>query len=297
MSLGFCSLLLLAATGQVTPEEAAAATHRASLERILSDLSGFEMSTADETSKRLTLHRSPVLRWSNPIRNVDDAAVFVWLDESRPALVVTVMSYRDHKRDLRRAWEFLSLSPQRLEALQNGVRVWHPEQPGIAWTSLPGAPAPAETPADRRRQMRHLAAQFQVAVQSDQNRYELRLLSQPLYRYETAAPDQHDGALFAFVEGTDPELILALETQLDEPGWRFATGRLTRWAIEVRYRDRLVGEFPHMTGAGETSDVYHIPDDGPLDDSAPPARPGARDNPWLVRCQWSVVSGDTTDAG
>lgn len=274
MSPALCSLVLLATTGQVTTEQDAAATNRASLERIVADLSEFEFSAAVEPPETLALSRTPVLRWSYPIRNVDDAAVFVWLGQDRPEVVVTVMSYRDHKRDLRRAYEFLSLSQHRLEAFQNGVRVWHPEVPGVAWSSVPGAPPPARTPAERRRQMHDLAAAFQVAVQSDQNRYELRLLSQPLYRYQSAAAGVADGALFAFVEGTDPELILALQTRSDEPGWTFASGRLTRWGIEVRYRDRLVSEFPQMTGAGDDSDVYRIADAGPLDPApTPPASP------------------------
>jgi hypothetical protein len=130
---------------------------------------------------------------------------------------------------------------------------------------VPAAAAPADTPAQRRRQLRDLAAEFEVSVQSDQNRYELRVLSRPLYRYSQAEGGVLDGALFAFVEGTDPELILTIETQSDKPRWVFACGRLTRWAIEVRHRGRLVSEFREMTGAGEASDGYWIPDAGPLE--------------------------------
>lgn len=270
MSTALWSVVLLATIGQVSTEPDSTKAKQASLERILADLSEFEISVVVEPPEELALSRTPVFRWNNPIRSVDDAAVFVWLSKDRPELVATVMSYRDRNRNLRRAYEFLSISQNRLNAVQNGVRMWHPEKPGFTWRSVPDAPAPADTPVQRRQQMHNLATTFQVAVQSDQNRSELRMLSRPLYRYQNADAGILEGALFAFVEGTDPELILALEATRDDPSWKFASGRLTRWAIDVRYQDKLVTEFPQMSGAGNASDTYLIPDAGPLDLSPKP---------------------------
>ncbi len=265
MSTTLCSLMLVATLGQVATEQDSGRANQASLERLVADLSEFEFSLSVEPPKKLALSCDPVLLWNNPIRNVDDAAVFVWLSKERPELVATVMSYRDGNRNLRRAYEFLSLSQDRLDAVHNGVRVWHPEKPGVTWRSVPDAPAPAGTAVRRRRQMHDLAARFKVSVQSDKNRYELRLLSQPLYRYKNEKADILDGALFAFAEGTDPELILALETASDKPGWKFASGRLTRWEIEVRYQDKVVSEFPQMTGGRDAvDDAYRISDGGPI---------------------------------
>jgi hypothetical protein len=264
MSPALWSVVLLMTIGQVTTEDDSHTANNASLERIAADLSEFEFSV-NEPSEELTLSRAPVLRWSYPARNVDDAAVFVWLSKDRPEIVATVMSYRAGGQDLRRAYEFLSISQNRLSGVHDGVRVWHPEAPGFMWRPVLGAPGPAATTAQRRRQMHDLAATFQVAVQSNQNRYELRLLSRPLYRYSSAEAGILDGALFAFVEGTDPELILALETPVDDPSWKFAFGRLTRWEIEIRHQGRLVSEFQEMTGAGDASDTYLIPDAGPIE--------------------------------
>ncbi|MGH8245423.1 MAG: hypothetical protein ACREUU_03220, partial [Gammaproteobacteria bacterium] len=236
------------------------------------DVAEFEFSIAIEPPRKLELRSEPVLRFSNPIRNVDDAAVFVIHRRQRPELIATVMSYRDGKRNLRRAYEFLSLSEDRLDASRSDVSLWHSEKAGVQWRDLPDAPPPAETAAERRRQMQRLAEKFQVAVRSDRNRYELRLLSQPLYRYENAKADILDGALYALVEGTDPELVLALESPVEKPNWRFACGRLTRWEIEVRFQDTVVGEFPQIKGARDAADdADHISDGGPLD-PAPAAR-------------------------
>lgn len=263
-------LMLLAPLGQVPTEQAEAS--KASLERIVKDLSAFEVSMAVKPPRKLSLSGEPALRWNYPIRNVDDAALFVWLGKGRPEVVTTVMSYHDNAGNPRRAYEFLSISQEPLEALQNGTRVWRPEEAGFKWSAISKAPVPGRTLAERRRQMHELATKFQAAVQSDKNRYELRLLSKPLYRYQSAESDILDGCLFAFVEGTDPELILALESAADKPGWKFATGRLTRYQIKVQFDNELVSEFPEMTGEGGLSDVYRIPEAGPLDpvSSKPP---------------------------
>lgn len=263
MHLALC-VLILAPLGQVVtaPDEARAT--KASLEQILADLSDFEVAAAVKPPQKLTLSGEPVLRWNYPVRNVDDAALFVWLGKDRPEVITTVMSYHDGAGNPRRAYEFLSISPEPVGALQKGNRIWSPEKPGFTWRTLPNVPAPARTLPDRRRQMHDLAAKFQAAVQSDKNRYELRLLSKPLYRYQNAKSDILDGCLFAFVEGTDPELILAIESSVSDPGWKFATGRMTRYQIEVRFDKEVVSEFSEMTGDGAVSDVYRIHEGGPL---------------------------------
>ena len=133
----FWTIALLAALGQAEKVERADPANQVSLERMVDDLSQFELSVVDPP-ETLTLHPAPLLRWSYPIRNVDDAALFVWLGKERPESIVTVMSYRGSGQRLRRAYEFLSLSEYRLSANRNGQRWWHPEQPGFAWRPLLG---------------------------------------------------------------------------------------------------------------------------------------------------------------
>ena len=90
-------------------------------------------------------------------------------------------------------------------------------------------------PTRRLVQTRSLAREFSGhTIDVNKERWELRLLSQPLFRYEKPEGDVIDGALFAFVTsaGTDPEVVLALEARKIEevpPGStaRFAS-RTTR---------------------------------------------------------------------
>ncbi len=73
--------------------------------------------------------------------------------------------------------------------------------------------------------------------------HELRLLPQPLYRYQASTQEQ-DGAIFAFVwtDGTDPELLLHIYTSSskEQPLWHWQPIRFTWRALELDHRERQV---------------------------------------------------------
>ena len=82
-------------------------------------------------------------------------------------------------------------------------------------------------------------------------RWELRLLPQPLYRYESTDPDVLDGAVFAFVTsaGTDPEVILVIEARKPPgsdrpPAWHYAIARFSDLRLWVRHKGREVFTAP-----------------------------------------------------
>ena len=103
--------------------------------------------------------------------------------------------------------------------------------------------------------MRRLAGVF-VAQLADTRgddagvKRQLRLLSQPVFRYPAATEKSAyiDGALFAFVEGTDPEVLLQLEATKSDDGsiWHFGLARMNRDALVVTYRDEIVRTAPHI---------------------------------------------------
>ncbi len=80
--------------------------------------------------------------------------------------------------------------------------------------------------------------------------WELRLLTQPLYRYKSTDPDVLDGALFAFVTsaGTDPEALLVLEARktgaTNAPVWHYAVARFTDLNLWVRHKGKEVFSAP-----------------------------------------------------
>jgi hypothetical protein len=98
----------------------------------------------------------------------------------------------------------------------------------------------------RLRQMKTLASQFSSTMlgwrADNSDREVLRLLPQPLYRYESKRSDVLDGAVFAFVQGTDPESVLLIEAVHTGDGleWQFAFARRTSGELEGRHKDVVV---------------------------------------------------------
>jgi hypothetical protein len=98
-------------------------------------------------------------------------------------------------------------------------------------------------------QMRALAGEFTVELLDTRNvpRGEdqtPRLLPRALYRYDAEQTKALDGALYAFVIGTDPELMVLLEcdTAAAKPEWRFGVGRMNRDTIHLKRRGETVWE-------------------------------------------------------
>ena len=91
--------------------------------------------------------------------------------------------------------------------------------------------------------MRTLTRDFSGSSRDrEDRRWDLRLLPQPLYRYESTDPDVLDGALFAYVTsaGTDPEALLLFEARKPSPNdsakWHYAIARFTDLQLSVRHK-------------------------------------------------------------
>jgi hypothetical protein len=71
-------------------------------------------------------------------------------------------------------------------------------------------------------------------------------MDQPVYQYGAGPDGLLDGALFAFVVGTDPEVLLVLEARDAFGGreWHYTLARMNRDAMRVRYQDREVWSVP-----------------------------------------------------
>jgi hypothetical protein len=201
--------------------------------------------------ERVERQREPVFVWTNVLGAGDEyGAVFVWTYRGRAEVVGTFFSFPEAgQRKL--CHEFHSLSLATLDVSRSGPNAWIPEAPGIELTPITGAPAPASSAPRRLVQMRALAHEFSASTKDRKDRlWELRLLSQPLYRYQSTDPDVLDGGVFAFVTsaGTDPEAVLVVEARKPasggDPIWHYAVGRFTDLALSVRRKGKDVFAVP-----------------------------------------------------
>ena len=96
---------------------------------------------------------------------------------------------------------------------------------------IPNAPAPDATPQRRLRQLREIARRFASHEEVKDEKCELRLLPTPVDRYSPSKADRADGAIFFFTFGTNPEVVLLIES--DGKGWSYAAGRMTGAQVVV----------------------------------------------------------------
>ncbi len=237
-------ILVFAATMQVKDDAASQEAARSRHERILkiytSDADEYTIYRDSSRKEKLELRRKPVLVCSNPTREGGDGAVFVWTCQGRAEVIATLFSFPTiGPRQLYHEFHSLSLSVLDVSRAGTHASTWTPLAPGIELAALTGAAAPAQSAAQRLSQMRALTREFSASTtdRSDR-RLELRLLPQPIYRYESTDPDVVDGALFAFVTSTDPEALLDIEARkpstADAPVWDYAVCRLTDLGLVVR---------------------------------------------------------------
>jgi hypothetical protein len=201
----------------------------------------YAFTLQDEPRSSPKLRVEPVLRWSNPAVGEVHGNVFLWTIGERPAVIGSLFKWFSPHTHM--SHEFHSLAEAPLVARYEGADAWTAAEPGLKFTPLPGARPPAGTAQQRLLEIKRLVKDFTATkTERDGNKQEIRLLTQPIYRY--AAPDSEitDGALFAFVQGTDPEIFLLLEAR-GSPGretWHFAPARMNSVQLVLRYQDREV---------------------------------------------------------
>ena len=202
-----------------------------------------------------------VMRWANNIRGSEDGMTVLFLSHGRPAAACCIYPWKKQNLSL----EFDSLSRATFVAKEAGIPFWQPATAGVEFHSVADAEAPADSPAGRLRQMKALSREFSSKMlgMGPQNagREELRLLPRPLYRYEDLAEgDCIDGAVFAFVQGTDPESLLLLEAikTKDRTEWQFAFARRTVGEVEGRHRGKAVWHVDRGPAAKDPRSIHHI---------------------------------------
>ena len=211
------SVLFLAAALQASAQE----NESSPLEFFGKEAQAYKMQIGDKQTSPLELATKPVLHWTNPAGNGEDGAVYVWLQHGRPEVIGTIFTLRASDGGTILKHSLHSLSSLPITADYSKRRVWSPKTPGVSFQLVPDAPPPAESSRARLSQMKALAKDFSgKMVDLRDKSTELRLLPQPLVRYEPTAGEVVDGAIFALAEGTDPQALVLIEARRAGEGAR-----------------------------------------------------------------------------
>lgn len=200
----------------------------------------FDVFVDAERNQRAELQDAPIFRWSNPERGSKGGTLFLWTHQGRPHAMIGTWTYRDIKI----SYELQSLAAAGFVAEREEVVAWRPALPGLQFRQIENAPVPHPTPANRRLQMRDLARKFtaELRAKAGNELESLRMLARPVYRYEPRPEGVLDGAMFAYSQGTDPEVLLLLEARADQEkgSWWYAFAPATSKYAEGRYDDETV---------------------------------------------------------
>jgi hypothetical protein len=209
-------------------------------ELIEKSVAWYDVFPAEDST--IPLSPQPVMRWRNVTRGQEGEAIMVvWPHNGRPVAIASIYPWEGQM-----SHEFDLLSREaKLIARDKDRVIWSPKTAGVEFKDVPAAPKPAKTQAERLRQMKAIAERFKATMTGwqgdDADREELRLLPRALYRYDLknakdADPNLLDGALFAYVQGTDPEVVLVLEAigTAKESVWQYAFVRATSGGLEVK---------------------------------------------------------------
>ncbi|MDA1055421.1 MAG: hypothetical protein O3C40_33905 [Planctomycetota bacterium] len=197
---------------------------------------------AGEPRRELVFHPASLLRWSNPLAGEVYGDVFIWTHQGRPEVIGSMHQW--YSPFTHGSHEFHSLATGPISGTRDGDPVWTSEQPGIQLRRVPDQQSVAGSPVVRLTQMRAISRHF-TGQKTDREGVsrELRLLPQPIYRYASDNSQAVlDGALFVFVQGTDPEILLLVEARPvgDLWEWQYGLARLNSVQFVAKYQDREV---------------------------------------------------------
>jgi len=233
------------------------------LELMKSQAAAYKVSLGERMTP-LALHTEPILRFSNAVSGVPDGIIVMWKDSQRPAIFAQVFQTKDG------LWihECQSVAAAPLSMQQGDKNFWSPSQAAAEFQALTNAPSPSTTAPRRLVQMKAIAAEFSASddfkinpQDQEPTRHELRLLTTPVYRYADSTAGIADGAVFAYVHGTDPEAFLVLELRGEKTGqetWHYTFTPMTCWAVHVRRGPAEVFRSEERFAKSKPQDLYHV---------------------------------------
>ncbi|MBS0204771.1 MAG: hypothetical protein JSS49_17840 [Planctomycetes bacterium] len=229
----------------------------------------FEMKASGSTGDAtFELRPEPIFRYSDQPRGFEDATLWSWNpagSTGRPAVIAKVEAAITPARVP--YWHFCvtSLADQLVSADFEGSRRMKSTKPGVSFHTIPRAPATADKPLPRQRQMKELVARFAATIVNTHpdtkkpDPQEMRLLVTPIHRYAEESKGLQDGTIFGLTtNGTNPDMLIVIESQgatLAKAEWKYAIVKMTIAEVHVRLDGTEVWQSPR-NGPRETWDSF-----------------------------------------
>lgn len=252
MNLALLLTVLLGSPGaQPSVRDSEAEEGKAWLEFFTSQAREYEIFPTDDSEEKFRLLPHPVFRHAAPSRGNDDiGAVYLWVqDDGRPAVIGAIFGWSVGDGFRQVVHEIHSLAAVPVTGVWRNRDRWTPRKAGIDWKLVSDAPTPARSSVERLRQMKFLARRFGAySIDWRGDRWELRLVPTPLYKYELKADGSVlAGALFAICQDTNTDVLLWIEARRVEDvfRWHYGCASFADWELHVELDDIEVWTDPN----------------------------------------------------
>lgn len=210
----------------------------------------------------ISLRPEPLLRYGDPAHNVLDGTLWAWGNRGRPASLLKVEDRRVKAGQNQWGMSITSLSTD-LVALEYDGLTWESQGAGMEVRPLPDVPRPATSMAQRLTQAKTLVRRFSGSMTSPgaAGAVQLRLLPQPIDRYEDAASGLINGVIFTMAVTTNPTLYVILEARADASGataWYYGLVRHGGAAMTARLDDHEVWTVPLVNSPENAKSYAHM---------------------------------------
>lgn len=218
-------------------------------------------SSATDRTGPIEMLPNPLLTFGDATRNNEAGTLWAWGKSGRPVAFLEL--YRNVGNGQPWAHALTLTSPELIQLKAPTGHRWTPKKSHFALKDVPDSPAVGSQPAVRLRQMKDISRRFEAHEFWDPNnsRFEMRLLVQPVHRYQHDATKLIDGAVFVLAHGTNPELLVQIEAQgtAQSPRWRYSLARLGSAEMHVLLDGREVWTEPRTPGVlGQATDPYWL---------------------------------------
>lgn len=195
---------------------------------------------------------NPVFRYSDEERFIPDATLWVWTVDGRPAALQKVEG-NNHGGGQMWTICFASLSEGLVNVRWPQGGQFAAREPGVTFSPVPRADAPADNPRARTRQLKALKERFtgRLNVNGEgKGGAATRTMARPIFEYADPKTKLPVGAIFGMSStGTNPDLLLVIEARRQDTGtlrWEYAHARMTSASVRVRLDDAEVWSEPSV---------------------------------------------------
>ncbi len=222
-----------------------------------------EVRLADSTDERgiVPSIERPLLLFGDDPRNHTRGILCGW-GSGRPVAVAEL--WRGRAEDSPYAVSLTLTGLDLVAMTSDGTPKWQPANKQREFMAVADAPSPSAKENVRLRQIKEIARRFEAHEfwDPENSRFELRLLVQPVHRYSDSAAEVHDGAVFVFAHGTNPEALLLIEAvgpTIEKAKWQYGLARTSNAEVHVELDGKEVWMQPRIKGGStRPSDPYIV---------------------------------------